>query len=187
MIRRLFTGDPLVKRHGNDVLRPILGDESLLVLEPAEHLERRKLLLPPFHGERVQAYARLMERLAHAELDRLQVGEVVAVQPIAQALTLDVILQAVLGVRDVATRKRLRRIFDAMVTPLSNFVLFVPRLSRRSRWNLPAERFWRLKEELGAAVRADRSDKERCGPRRARGHLGDDGVGTRRARDRAHR
>ena len=100
VIRRLFTGDPLLKRHGNDLLRPILGDESLLVLEPAEHLARRKLLLPPFHGERVQSYARLMERLAHAELDRLQVGEVVTVQPIAQALTLDVILQAVLGVRD---------------------------------------------------------------------------------------
>ena len=148
VIRRLFTGDPLLKRHGNDLLRPILGDQSLLVLEPAEHLARRKLLLPPFHGERVQSYARLMERLACAELDRLQVGDVVAVQPVAQALTLDVILQAVLGVRDVATRKRLRRIFDAMITPLSNFVLFVPRLARRSRWNVAAERFWRLKDEL---------------------------------------
>ncbi len=148
VIRRLFTGDPLIKRHGNDLLRPILGDESLLVLEPAEHLERRKLLLPPFHGERVQSYARLMERLACAELDRLQVGEVVAVQPIAQALTLDVILQAVLGVSDDVMRRRLRRIFDAMITPLSNFVLFVPRLARRSRWNVAAERFWRLKDEL---------------------------------------
>ena len=168
VIRRLFTGDPLIKRHGNDLLRPILGDESLLVLEPAEHLARRKLLLPPFHGERVQSYARLMERLAHAELDRLQVGEVVTVQPIAQALTLDVILQAVLGVRDVDTRQRLRRIFDAMITPLSNFVLFVPRLARRSRWNVAAERFWRLKDELDmllfeqiARTRSDASVAER--------------------------
>ncbi len=153
VIRRLFTGDPLVKRHGNDLLRPIVGEQSLLVLEPAEHLARRRLLLPPFHGERVQGYARLMERLAQAELDRLQAGDVVAVQPIAQALTLDVILEAVLGVRDVATRQRLRRIFDAMITPLSNFVLFVPRLARRSRWNVLAERlFWRLKDELDALL-----------------------------------
>ena len=168
VIRRLFTGDPLLKRHGNDLLRPILGDQSVLVLEPAEHLERRKLLLPPFHGERVQGYARLMERLAHAELDRLRVGQVVTVQPIAQALTLDVILQAVLGVRDLATRQRLRRIFDAMITPLSNFVLFVPRLARRSRWNGLAARFWRLKDELDmllfeqiAQTRSDASLAER--------------------------
>jgi cytochrome P450 len=61
-IRRLFTGDPLVKRHGNDLLGPFLGEQSVLVLEPAEHLPRRKTLLPPFHGDRVQAYARLMEQ-----------------------------------------------------------------------------------------------------------------------------
>src|SRR5271154_289168 len=56
-IRRLYTGDPLAKRHANDPLRPFVGDQSLLVLEPAEHLARRKMLLPLFHGERVQSYA----------------------------------------------------------------------------------------------------------------------------------
>src|ERR1700680_4923197 len=76
-IRRLFTGDPLTKRHGNDLLRRFVGGQSLLVLEPGEHLARRKLLLPPFHGERVRSYARLMERLAADELDRLEPGDVV--------------------------------------------------------------------------------------------------------------
>ena len=109
VIRRLYTGDPLGKRHGNDLLSTFLGAQSLLMLEPPEHLTRRKMLLPPFHGERVQAYARLMERLTTAELDRLRPGEVVKVQPIAQALTLDVILQAVFGVSDAAMRRRLRR------------------------------------------------------------------------------
>jgi cytochrome P450 family 135 len=161
-IRRLFTGDPLTKRHANDLLRPLLGEQSLLVLEPVEHLARRKMLLAPFHGERVQAYARLMERLARTEVDRLRPGEVVAVQPIAQALTLDVILQAVLGLEDAATRRQLRRIFDAMVTPLNNLVLFLPQLTRRSRWNVLGLRFWRLKDELDALlfahIAATRSD-----------------------------
>jgi cytochrome P450 len=151
-IRRLFTGDPLAKRHGNDLLRTFVGEQSLLVLEPAEHLARRKMLLPPFHGERVQSYARLMERLAAAELDRWQPGDVVAVQPIAQALTLDVILQAVLGISDLAMRTRLRSIFDALSTPVNAFVLFVPQLARRSRWNVLAERAWRLKDELDALL-----------------------------------
>jgi cytochrome P450 len=151
-IRRLYTGDPLAKRHANDLLRPFVGDQSVLVLEPGEHLARRRILLPPFHGERVQSYARLMERLVSAELDRVEPGAVVAVQPIAQALTLDVILQAVLGVSNLATRRRLRRIFDAVMSPLNSIVLFAPRLASRTRWNLLSRRPWRLKDELDALL-----------------------------------
>jgi cytochrome P450 len=167
-IRRLFTGDPLAKRHGNDVLRTFVGDQSLLVLEPAEHLARRKMLLPPFHGERVQAYARLMERLVAAELDRWRPGDTLKVQPVAQSLTLEVILQAVLGVSDAAMRTRLRNIFDALNTPLNALALFVPALTRRARWNVLSRRPWRLKDELDAllfehiaATRADARLSER--------------------------
>jgi cytochrome P450 len=162
VIRRLYTGDPLGKRHGNDLLSTFLGEHSMLMLEPPEHLTRRKMLLPPFHGERVQSYARLMQRLTAAELDRLRPGEVVKVQPIAQALTLDVILQAVLGVSDVAMRRRLRDIFDQLNTPLNSFAMFVPQLTRRARWNLLSRRPWRLKDELDALlfehIAATRSD-----------------------------
>lgn len=168
VIRRLYTGDPLGKRHGNDLLGMFLGSQSLLLLEPPEHLRRRKMLLPPFHGERVQGYARLMQRLAAAELDRLTPGEVVKVQPIAQALTLDVILQAVLGVSDAGMRGRLRGIFDALNTPLNSFAMFVPQLTQRARWNLLSRRPWRLKDELDAvlfehiaATRADPRLQER--------------------------
>jgi cytochrome P450 family 135 len=161
-IRRLFTGDPLLKRHGNDVLSPFLGEQSVLVLEPAEHLARRKMLLPPFHGERVQSYARLMERLVGDRLERLETGTVTAIQPIAQELTLDVILRAVLGLDDLATRERLRRTFDAMITPLTNLAFFVPKLAERSRWNVPGERFWRMKDEIDELllghIAATRSD-----------------------------
>lgn len=111
-VRRLLTGAPLEKRHGNDVLRPLIGERSILLLEPAEHLERRKLLLPPFHGDRVRAYAELMGRLIDAELDRLRPGDEVAVLPIALNLTMEVILEAVLGVADPGMRRRLREIVD---------------------------------------------------------------------------
>ena len=111
-IRRLLTGAPLEKRHANEVLKPLIGDRSILLLEPAEHLERRKLLLPPFHGERVRAYADLMQRLVDAELDRWRAGDEVEVLPKAQDLTMEVILQAVLGVADPAMRRRLRGLID---------------------------------------------------------------------------
>jgi cytochrome P450 len=151
-VRRLFTGDPLAKHHSNDLLRSFVGDQSLLVLEPQEHLTRRKLVSPPFHGEAVRSYALLMERLAASELDRVRPGETLNVQSLAQALTLEVIMQAVLGVSDAETRDRLRTLFDALNTPVNAFVLFVPQLSHRSRWNLLSWRAWRLKDQIDALL-----------------------------------
>jgi cytochrome P450 len=117
-VKRLFTGDPLVRHHGNEATRPLIGERSVILLEPQEHLARRKLLLPPFHGDRVRGYADLMQRLIDRELDGWRAGDVKAVLPIAQNLTMDVILQAVLGVADPAMRTRLReRIEDVLAYP----------------------------------------------------------------------
>jgi len=124
-IRRLLTGDPLAKHHGNDAVRPLIGERSVMLLEPAQHLARRKLLLPPFHGDRVRAYADLMQRLMDQEVDCWQAGDSVAVLPIAQNVTIEVILQAVLGVSDVDLRRRFRRLIDD--------ILFFPLGARRSR------------------------------------------------------
>ena len=128
-IRRLLTGDPLAKQHGNHAVRPLIGERSVLLLEPAEHLARRKLLLPPFHGERVRLYAQLMQRLMDGQIDRWRPGDTVAVLPIAQDVTIEVILQAVLGVTDVAMRRRFRRLIDDLLFyPLGALRL---RLARR--------------------------------------------------------
>ena len=145
-IKRLFTGDPSVKRHANNLLIPFFGEHSVLALEPADHLVRRKLLLPPFHGARMQGYARLMERLVADELRGWRSGDVVEVQPVAQALTLDVILQAVFGVEDRGMRRELRAIFDAMTNPLTTIAAYLPQLDRR--WNPAAHAYHRLKARL---------------------------------------
>jgi cytochrome P450 len=106
-IRRLLTGDPLSRRHGNDLLRPFLGDRSLLLLEPADHVARRRLELPPFHGEAVRAYGDRIRELAESEVASWRDVGVVATHPRARALTLEIILELVLGVRDAALRAQL--------------------------------------------------------------------------------
>ena len=137
-IRALFTGDPLTKRHGNDLLRPFLGDRSLIVLEPAEHLARRRLELPSFHGERVRAFADRIRELATTEVATWPAGEVVAVHPRARKLTLAVILELVLGVRDPELGAQIVRNFDSLNSKAQNLGQFMPPwLTRRSWWNLP--------------------------------------------------
>jgi cytochrome P450 len=170
VIRRLLTGDPRQKRHANDLLEAALGDRSLLLLEPGEHLVRRKLLSPPFHGERVRAYARLMENLVDRELDTWGIGTEITVLKVAQRLTLDVILDAVLGVSDQAMRNRFRSLFDSIIDlPGQAVAMYYPRLQRRSRANVLAERFyWRKHDVLDsildqqiASTRADPAIEER--------------------------
>jgi cytochrome P450 len=152
-VRRLLTGDPAMKRHANDLRREGLGERSLMLLEPGEHLARRQVLPPPFHGDRVRAYARTMEGLVERELDTWQPGSVVTVLPVAQRLTLEVIVEAVLGVADDHLRDRLRVIFDAILAlPAQAIALYYPAIQRRSRLNQLAEVYWRKRDVLDALL-----------------------------------
>ena len=56
-------------------LRPVMGARSLLLLEGAEHLARRRVMLPPFHGERMRAYENVVGEIAEAEVDRWAPGQ----------------------------------------------------------------------------------------------------------------
>jgi cytochrome P450 family 135 len=163
VIRRLFTGDPLLRRHGNDLLRPIFGDRSLLLLEPAEHLARRRMELPPFHGAAVRGYTQRITELIEHEIATWNVGEVVASHPRARALTLEVILELVLGVRDASLRAELGELIDWFNTPLHNLAMFLPSaLSQRASWNpltKPAyARLDRLHQLLGRHIGLTRRD-----------------------------
>jgi cytochrome P450 family 135 len=93
----------------NVVLAPVLGRRSLLLLEGEEHLRRRKLMLPPFHGERMRAYEAVMAEATEREVASWPVGRRFPLQDSMQAITLEVILRAVFGVEDDERRQLLRR------------------------------------------------------------------------------
>jgi cytochrome P450 len=99
-IRELFAGDPSVFKGGeaNVVLRAIVGDNSLLVLDGDRHLRERRLMLPPFHGERMKAYGEAMREVTNREIDRWPIGRVFPVHASTQAITLGVIIRTIFGV-----------------------------------------------------------------------------------------
>jgi len=100
-IKQVFTGDPKVFHagEGNQLLTPLLGRNSLLLLDEERHMSQRKLLLPPFHGERMQAYRETMMELAEQEVASWPKGVPQKMLPRMQALTLEIILRTVFGVR----------------------------------------------------------------------------------------
>jgi cytochrome P450 len=122
-VKQVFTGDPHAFHagEGNRVLLPILGQHSLLLLDEEDHMEQRKLLLPPFHGQRMQRYGRLMREVAAAEIERWPSGEPYRLRPRMQAITLEIILRAVFGLdqgeRLEELRVQLRRLLDLLTQP----------------------------------------------------------------------
>ena len=117
-VREVFQGDPAVFHAGqaNAVLRPILGESSLLLLDGQRHQVERKLMTPAFHGERMQAYGSLMRERADAAIDRWPLGRRFSLHKEMQDITLDVILRAVFGLDDGERQGALRA---ALVSLLS--------------------------------------------------------------------
>jgi len=109
-IETVFKADPQIARagEGNRILEPLLGPDSVLTLDGRAHLRQRKLMLPAFHGQRMAGYRDLIAEIAKAEIERWPRGEPQRLRPRMQALTLEVILHAVLGVSDPVRREELR-------------------------------------------------------------------------------
>jgi cytochrome P450 len=112
-IRDVFTGpaDVMLAGAANAPLGPVLGPRSLLLLDREEHLVERRRLLPPFHGERMKAYERIMERATQREIEGWPVGRPFALLPGLQDITLEVIMRAVLG---VATGERYEQLAEGI-------------------------------------------------------------------------
>src|SRR5439155_1648571 len=99
----------------NVILKPVMGPRSVLLLEDGEHLRRRKLMLPPFHGERMRAYEAVMEAVTEREVATWPADRAFRIHPRMQAITLEVILRAVFGIEDDARRERLRSNLTAIL------------------------------------------------------------------------
>ena len=116
-VKQVFTGDPKVFHagEGNEILLPLVGDHSVLLLDEKPHMRQRKLLLPPFHGERMERYGELMREVAEAEVHRWPRGEPLELLPRMQAVTLEVILRAVFGLVAGARLDELRASIQALL------------------------------------------------------------------------
>jgi cytochrome P450 len=121
LVKLVFQGsaDRLHAGEANGLLGPILGERSVLLLDGAEHLRHRRLLLPPFHGPRMALYEEAIRQATDAEIDRWPVGREFALLGSMQSLTLHVILQAVFGYAPGPAERELAGRLRAFVEPLA--------------------------------------------------------------------
>ena len=167
-IKQIFTGDPEQLRAGeaNEPLEPVLGSRSVLLLDGAEHMRQRKLMLPPFHGERLERYGELMAEIADRDLDSWPVGRRFPLQPRLQAITLEVILRVVFGVEEPGRLAKLRALLTRLMNVTARPVAMAPWLRRDlGPWS-PWQQFKRMLDEVDAALYDEIADR-RADPRLA--------------------
>jgi cytochrome P450 len=149
-VKEVFKAPPEVLHPGEGaaVLEPIVGTHSLILLDEGAHLSQRKLMLPAFHGEKMQRLSGLMAEVAEREVAGWPRDDAVVLHPRLQALTLEIILRAVFGLdpgpRLDALRERLTGVLEVGESPAS----MLPFLQRGRRWSA----FERERDEADALL-----------------------------------
>ena len=150
LVKALFTGSPATFHAGEanaTMLEPALGPNSVLTLDDAPHIRQRKLLLPPFHGERIQRYGELIVEMTRQEMQSWPVGEPFAMRPHTQRITLAVIMRAVFGVHDEERLVRFERLIEDFARRVGVITSF-PILRRNLGPGSPWPRFLRSRAAL---------------------------------------
>jgi cytochrome P450 len=153
-IREIFTAPPEVLHPGEGarILEPVVGTYSVILLDEKDHLSQRRLMLPAFHGEKMQRLSSLVTEVTEREVASWPTGTEVRLHPRLQALTLEVILRAVFGMepgpRLDGLREALTRILDHATRPMTLVPYLQKELGGRSRW----AKFLALRDEADAQV-----------------------------------
>jgi cytochrome P450 family 110 len=153
-IQEIFTTPPehFDAGRGNELIKPLVGENSLLLLDGAPHQRQRRLLTPPFHGERMKAYGQIITDMTKQVISNWQIGEPFSVRDSMQEISLKVILQAVFGLNEGERLTRLQKLtaslLDLSGSPLRSAVTFFPALQvdlgAWSPWGI----FLRRREEI---------------------------------------
>jgi cytochrome P450 len=167
VIRAIFQADPAqfqVPAQGvGGILTALLGEHSMLLLDGERHRRHRRLLMPPFHGERMRAYGQLICTTAEQLSGEWQVGRAFKVRQPMQEITLRVILKAVFGLKDGPRYDQLRHLLSTMLenlgTPLSGFFIFFSTLQKDWGPLSPWGRFLRMKAQVDRLIYAEIQDR----------------------------
>jgi cytochrome P450 len=146
------------------VLEPVMGPRSILLLEGKDHMARRKVMLPPFHGEHMRSYEAVMREAITTEIDSWKVGDTFPIHPRMQSVTLEVILGAVFGVTDPARLARLRALLGQVLSdtasPMLQLAGFATQRFKYGPWAVFQEHVGAVDRELLGLIAERRAEAD---------------------------
>ena len=160
-IKQVFTApaDVLHPGEGSRILEPIVGPNSILLLDEGAHMAQKKLVLPAFHGERMKGLEPMITEVAREQIASWPRGESAPIHPRMQELTMEVILAAVFGLRSGerldALRQTLTEMLEFGLSPLS---LLPP--AQRAPFGLgPWAKFVKVRARANELIYAEINDR----------------------------
>lgn len=164
-IKAIYSADPDTFVPANQGLADLIGRHSMLLIHGAEHRAARKLMMPPFHGARMRAYGELMGRLTEQHTAAWRPGARVSMLETAQAISLDVILQAVFGVTDPERMKALGAVILATVNGITPIMAAFEPLRREfggwGPWAAHRRRVRTMQDQFALAIATARQSESR--------------------------
>lgn len=160
-IEDIFTASPdkFEVGRGNKMLSFLVGDNSLLLLDGKEHRNRRRLLMPPFHGESLQKCSEQIVNITNKVCDRLETDKPFKVRSLMQEITMRVILSVVFGIDSGERYDRLRGLLTTLLetfnNPLNSSLIFFPFLQKDWGKFSPWGRFLLLQQEIRTLIYAE--------------------------------
>lgn len=133
-IQEIFTASPETFDAGrsNQIIKPLLGENSLLLLDGVSHQRQRRLLTPPFHGERMKAYGQTIANITNQVISNFKIGTPFSVRSAMQEISLKVILETVFGLHEgerfAQLEERLSSLLDLSGSPIRASMFFFPAL-----------------------------------------------------------
>ncbi|MEA2364630.1 MAG: cytochrome family [Thermoleophilaceae bacterium] len=168
LVKEVFAGDPATFHAGEATtlaLGDALGEHSLLTLDEERHMSQRKLLLPPFHGESVRRYVEVMAEATEREVASWPLGKEIELRPRMQAITLEVILRAVFGVREGERMDLFRERIPALAETTS-VLNWLPFLDKHDLGGItPAAKFRRALAAVDELIYAEIADRRAAADR----------------------
>ncbi|RCJ33507.1 cytochrome P450 [Nostoc minutum NIES-26] len=159
-LEEIFTADSnhFETGEGNSILRFLLGDNSLILLNGDRHQRQRQLLTPPFHGERMRAYGQTIREITQQVSNEWNIGKPFKIRTSMQEITLRVILRVVFGVDEGPFFQELRQLLtsllDFMSSPLMSSIFFFSFMQKDlGAWS-PWGRITRLLQQIDQLIYA---------------------------------
>lgn len=154
-VKETITADPKVLQAGraNQLLEPMLGTSSIMLLDGQEHLRQRRLLNPPLHGESLQKSVGIMRDITDASLDSWPIGLPFPSYPIFKAIALDVILHSVFGLNSGSKLQEFRELMLKYLTPFEG-VAAILNILKIDLPGTPYRKFRRLLAQANQAIYA---------------------------------
>ena len=147
----------------NQLVRPLVGNSSIFTLEGSRHRRERRLLMPPFHGERMQTYGQLICELVDNAMSSLSIDTSFSARKLAQEISLEVMLKVVFGIYQAERFNRLKslmvRLTDSLQSPFIGGLLFFPSLQKDLGAQSPWGYLRDLQRQISELVYAEISDR----------------------------